>query len=64
MNDILTLLSIVILPSWALAILVMRAPKRKIVRKLAPLKEGESGAYDPAMDEDKVMKGEVESYFD
>jgi hypothetical protein len=63
MTDILLLIGIIAAYFAALA-LMPKFSKKPVVAKFKPIEQGESGTYDPSEDPEKVMKGEVESYFD
>lgn len=62
---LLTFLTCALLP-WIIAVVIIRKPSpRRIVNGLASVSEkGEHEAYDPSQDPERIMRGEVESYFD
>jgi hypothetical protein len=60
-----TLLLIGILAAWVIALTLMpRMQEKRTSPKFRALETGESGGYDPTKDPEKVMSGEIESYFD
>lgn len=63
MTDILLLIAIPAAYFLALAIMP-RLNQKRIKTKFKAIERGEAGTYDPSEDPDKIMKGQVESYFD
>lgn len=70
MTDAILLIGI--LAAWIAALVLMPRMKKKSGKpKLRPLsqwreilREHEAGTYDPSEDPEKIMRGQVESYFD
>lgn len=63
MTDLILLIAIPAAYFAALA-LMPRMSKNVTKPKFRAIEQGESGAYDPSEDPEKIMKGEQESYFD
>ena len=65
MTDYLLTVLAILVP-WLIAVAIMRKPSpRTIVKGLIPVSETEEHeVYDPSQDPEKIMKGELESYFD